>query len=891
MEGMRLLYALACLAAVACAQSSTPVVSSVTPNPIDAGGPTFTLTVSLGAFVSPAVVKWSGTPLVTGYVDDYTLSAIVPAGLIAICGKYFVTVTNTQSNAVSDPYAVIVKPVLKSLSPNLVPAGSPGGTVTATGLGFSSNVYLTLIASGSQSSLATGYGGPTTLTAFIPTSALSGNYATVDLFVTDPGTGAVSQKLSITLTFASVSVISPNTIVADIASYMPAPGGTSFSLAVGGANFAPGAQVFFDGTALTTSYNASTYLTATVPAALVHYAGADNKSNRLAGITVKNPGAAASNSINFNILPNPFGSTIISVAPAAALAGAPTSTLTVTGERYVQGSTVMWILTPLVTTLVSSTQLTATVPAKLVAVEGTVPMYVSTPGVADSNSITYPIVAAAPTVSSISPTSAVAGGPGFTMTVNGDSFIPTSQVIGLDSATTTYVSVNQLTVSVPPGAIAKAGSHVIQVVNPGSLVSPQAPIFTVKAATPAITSLSPASVLVGGPDFTLTVNGSNFLSSTTVAWNGAALPTTRVSATQVTALVSAALIAAPGSAKISVFNDGPVSSNELVLSISTTPAASLASLSPSAAAPGGAAFTLTVTGAGFTANSRVQWNGVPLATTLVSASQLTASVPAALIATAGTASVTVAGDGATSNALAFTIALLTPTVTFKGILNSASFLPSIAPGTLITIFGSNLAAALAQAPATPLPVSLGGSSVTINGTAIPLLFVSPEQINAQVPYETKVGTAKLVVTSNGVSSPAVNFEVAATGPGVFTPPQDSTHVLAVNLSDGALNASQTPARPGQYVTAYLTGQGQVDPPVTTGDVAPSSPPFPVPVGPVQVKIGGVAATIQFAGMAPGLLVMQMNILIPDVPAGEQSFDVSIGGVAAASAVISIGPKQ
>jgi uncharacterized protein (TIGR03437 family) len=276
---------------------------------------------------------------------------------------------------------------------------------------------------------------------------------------------------------------------------------------------------------------------------------------------------------------------------------------------------------------------------------------------------------------------------------------------------------------------------------------------------------------------------------------------------------------------------------------------------------------------------------------LVSASQLTASVPAALIATAGTASVTVAGDGATSNALAFTIALLTPTVTFKGILNSASFLPSIAPGTLITIFGSNLAAALAQAPATPLPVSLGGSSVTINGTAIPLLFVSPEQINAQVPYETKVGTAKLVVTSNGVSSPAVNFEVAATGPGVFTPPQDSTHVLAVNLSDGALNASQTPARPGQYVTAYLTGQGQVDPPVTTGDVAPSSPPFPVPVGPVQVKIGGVAATIQFAGMAPGLLVMQMNILIPDVPAGEQSFDVSIGGVAAASAVISIGPKQ
>src|ERR1019366_1784429 len=400
--------------------------------------------------------------------------------------------------------------VLKSLSPNLVPAGSPGGTVTATGLGFSSNVYLTLIASGSQSNLATGYGGPTTLTAFVPTSALNGGYATVNLFVTDPQTGAVSQTLPITLTFASVSVISPNTITADIASYMPPPGGTSFPLAVGGANFVPGAQVLFDGAPLATVYNDSTYLTATVPAALVHDASADNKSNRLVGISVKNPGAAASNSINLVILPNPFGSTIISVAPAAALAGGPTSTLTVTGERYVQGSTVMWILTPLVTTVVSSTQLTATIPAKLVAVEGTVPMYVSTPGMADSNSITYPIVAAAPTVSSISPTSAVVGGPGFTMTVNGDSFIPASQVIGLDSATTSYVSVNQLTVSVPSSAIAKVGSHVIQVVNPGSLVSPQAPLFTVKAPTPAITSLSPASVLVGGPDFTLTVNGSSF---------------------------------------------------------------------------------------------------------------------------------------------------------------------------------------------------------------------------------------------------------------------------------------------------------------------------------------------------------------------------------------------
>ena len=73
----------------------------------------FTLTVTVSAFVSGAVVKWSGTPLDTTYVNDTTLSARVPAVLIAICGKYLVTVTNAQSSTVSNSYPIIVNPVLK----------------------------------------------------------------------------------------------------------------------------------------------------------------------------------------------------------------------------------------------------------------------------------------------------------------------------------------------------------------------------------------------------------------------------------------------------------------------------------------------------------------------------------------------------------------------------------------------------------------------------------------------------------------------------------------------------------------------------------------------------------------------------------------------------------
>jgi uncharacterized protein (TIGR03437 family) len=873
---MRLFFALICLAVVAYAQSPAPVIASATPNSIDAGGAAFTLTISVTAFGSRPVVNWSGTPLLTTYVNDSTLSAAVPAGLIAICGKYSITVTNTQNNAVSNSFAEIVNPVLTSISPSSLPAGSGATTVTATGIGFSSNVYLTL-AAGTRTSLATSHSASTTsLTAVVPASALSGAFS-VSLSVTDPTSGAVSQTLPITLSFASVGYIVPTEINAGIA---------AFDLNVVGANFVPGAQVLFNGAPLVTTYRASNYLTANVPAPLVHDA------NPNVVIAVKNPGASPTNSVILVVDPNPYGTTIISLSPVSAVAGGPAITLTVTGERFVQGSTVQWARTPLVTTFVSATQLTAAIPVSLVATANpVVSITVSTPGIADSNTVNFSVIAVSPTVSSISPSSAMVGGPAFTLTVNGGGFILASQVNGLEGATTTYVSLNRLTASVPASAIANVGSFTIQVVNPGPLVSPQAPVFTVTAPTPAITTLSPALVSPGGPDFTLTVNGSNFLPTAIVDWNGAALPTTYVSASKLTAQVSAALIAAPGAARITVVNDGPVSSNQLSLYISSTPAASLASLNPSSAAPGGAAFTLTLTGAGFAANSTVQWNGAPLVTRFVSATQLTAGVAAALIAANGTATVTVLGDGGPSNALTFTIALPTPATSSDGILNSASFLPALAPGALITIFGSNLAAGTAQFSTTPLPVSLGGTSVSINGTSVPLLFVSPGQVNAQVPYEANVGTAKLIVQSNGVSSTAVNFVVAATGPGVFTPPQ-SNHVLARNLADGTLNASETPARPGQYVTAYLTGQGLVDPKVTTGDVAPSSPPFSEPLAAVQVKIGGVAATVQFAGLAPGFIdgLLQMNVLVPDVPPGELSFDVTVGGVAASPTIISIAAR-
>ena len=187
---------------------------------------------------------------------------------------------------------------------------------------------------------------------------------------------------------------------------------------------------------------------------------------------------------------------------------------------------------------------------------------------------------------------------------------------------------------------------------------------------PGLTTLSPNSATAGGPAFTLTVNGSNFVSGSVVQWNGTVRTTTFVSATQLTAAIPASDIAAAGTAQVTVANPGGGTSNALTFTINTgTPAPSLTTLSPNSGTAGGPAFTLTVNGSNFVSGSVVQWNGSARTTTFVSATQLTAAIPASDIAAAGTAQVRVANPGGgTSNALTFTITSpgFTLTVTRSG---------------------------------------------------------------------------------------------------------------------------------------------------------------------------------------------------------------------------------
>ncbi len=209
-----------------------------------------------------------------------------------------------------------------------------------------------------------------------------------------------------------------------------------------------------------------------------------------------------------------------------------------------------------------------------------------------------------------------------------------------------------------------------------------------------------------------------------------------------------------------------------------------------------------------------------------------------------------------------------PIVATGGVRNAASLTPSIAPGSIISIFGSNLAVSTASASGYPLPYDLGGAKVSINGVAAPMFYASPSQINAQAPYELKQGAGTLTV---GNSETPVTISPSA--PGLF------------KLS-GEFVVPEV-CSPGDVIVIYLTGQGAVSPPVPTAAAAPASPLSRSALE-TQVSVGGKAAEVLFSGLTPGFAgLLQVNVRVPQVAAGVQPVVVTIGGEASPAASLQV----
>ena len=231
-----------------------------------------------------------------------------------------------------------------------------------------------------------------------------------------------------------------------------------------------------------------------------------------------------------------------------------------------------------------------------------------------------------------------------------------------------------------------------------------------------------------------------------------------------------------------------------------------------------------------------------------------------------------------------------PTILPSGVVNAAGLEPKLSPGTWVSIYGTSLSSTTREWRADDfvngkLPVMLDGVSVTIDGKAAVVAFVSPLQINVLAPDDPATGLAPVQVKNTlGASDSALTLQQTAS-PAFFQFPTATANYVAGTHANGAYLAgpelnrqgtSGTPAKPGETIVLYGTGFGATQPPISATALVPS--PLPLArVEDLRVRIGGLDAAIAYAGLiSPGLY--QFNVVVPAVADGDQPVIAELRGL-------------
>jgi len=908
----------ACALASACSdyntnlsiQTASSILTFVSPSTATVGGQGFTITANGQGFTTGALILWNGTPLNTTLVSSIQLTAPVPASDLATAGTVQVAIeipgsavsptqniNSTTTSAISNVVIFTIgaapgtPPAIASLSASTTSAASTpscnaqGFTLTVNGTNFTSDANVNW----------NGAGQPTT---FVSATQITASIPAMDAAF--PGTArvtvsnSVGASNSLPFTLSSPATAPPTPSLTSIAPNSAAAGSPSLTLTLQGSNILPCSVVQWVSPNNVTTTLATTYvpavaatatslgnpieLTATVPAANLLISGA---SAQTANLSAFNIAPCVPTQVMTCPAPVPFTITPPSITnvsasttslPSTPSCGPSAVTLTLTGTNFVNGSAVDWIvpatqsspaiISSLATTFVSSTQLTATLPASEISSAGAVLIQVSNFG-ALSNSSPFTISASsppAPTIASVSPATATAGTASFTLIVTGSNILPCSVVqwtngAGTTQLTTAYTSPTQLSpaqlsATVPAADIASVGSAQVAIATPAASGNTSNSV-SFPIVLPTISSLSASTTSSNSAPycsptgFTLTVNGTGFANGLVVNWNGSPRPTTFLSATQLTAAITPADTAFLGTgnaaAAITVSGSGPATnSNSLKFSLTALPTGTnlpspiVSSISPSSAAAEastGPPVPLTVNGIGLSPCSVVQWNGASLPTTIfIGSSGIASLIPALNLVTAGMDQVAVttpAPGGGNSGNEVFTV--FTPgSTSAAGISASALSLPLMSsdqrygvsvlastdgvteiPGTTQNIFVNDtcLGAPSGCTPSSTI-VSIGLGSSLANGDSI-----SPS-ISAGGRYVAFLSSATNLVT--GGTSGAVNAFVRDTCAGVSSGCTPSTQLVSVTTAGVQANGETTSATidtTGRYITfeSVATNLGSTSP--------------------------------------------------------------------------------
>ena len=235
-----------------------------------------------------------------------------------------------------------------------------------------------------------------------------------------------------------------------------------------------------------------------------------------------------------------------------------------------------------------------------------------------------------------------------------------------------------------------------------------------------------------------------------------------------------------------------------------------------------------------------------------------------------------------------TAAAARPAIFPGGIVIHAGASAPVSPGSLADIYGTNLAAAPATTPGLPLGATLGNVQVTVNGTPAPLYYVSPGQVDFQVPYSIPPGPALVRVSSNGAAGGSAGITVQQAAPSILTWVDAAGNIRAIAQNqDYSLNTATNCAAAGTYVTVYMMGSGPLDNPIASGAAAGSNPLSRETLA-TTATVGTTPAPVPFAGMAPTFVgLMQANLQVPAI-SGDLPVQVQVGPFASNSALLCVG---
>lgn len=613
----------------------TPSITALDPPSVIRNTGGFFLVVIGSNFVQNSVVRVNGGVRSVVFVDAQHLRVNVLGSDIQQVGNVPVTVTNPNGQ-VSTPANLIVTsanaPILNAISPQTVVAGSPNFTLSLSGQNFAAGATVKI---GNNSRNAV-FLDQQRLTVTVLTSDVL-TAGSVPITVTTPGTNGGTSN---TLTLFVVSQDAP--VVTSIVPSSVTVGTTQLKVLINGSKFRIDDIARLNDAARATEFVSSTQIAMTLLSSDVAQPGVLNVS------VARKDGQDASSPKELTVTAAQAPA-ITALNPTSGNVGASPFILVVAGRNFDANAVVAIDGNPRSTTFISPSELRVGITSDDLSSPRDLSITVLNPGGSSSPAVLFPIVLPVPTITQLSPNSVISGDVGFTVTVTGSNFSNRSvvNVNGVPKATTFQTATGALTAQIDAADIAAPGTLNITVTD-GTTTGP-ASALTVRR--PTITQIVPNVLPFGAVSERIRVQGDNFLTTSTVVFNGVELPTEfNAEDGSLSATLTTTLLNSPGSFFVFVRNSPQSTSLGVQVVVASAGSPVITSVSPATLLVGAGSREIVVTGQNFVERSTLQIDGSPRTPSFASASEIRYTLTAEDVALSRVLHIRVANpDGSLSN--------------------------------------------------------------------------------------------------------------------------------------------------------------------------------------------------------------------------------------------------